>query len=212
MTQAASAVPALEPHCGSWIIVDRTTGKPVMETFYPSIARHINQDKFEVLTAQQWLARFNAQIKDQAVNKILPTGGYVNANGEPLNLGALADKYRRKPTPSERLKAVDDRSVAKESHGFRVVGHPPGAMEAAKSLAERAVSRWWAMTDEERLVRTVGGERAPAEWAEASWRSATKPTAVHSKPYAIESSAQLCAELARKQGWTDVEVVEILKG
>ena len=56
-------IPALEPHCGSWIIVARATGLPVFETFNRRTAEAINQSAYEVLTAAQWLGRFNASLK-----------------------------------------------------------------------------------------------------------------------------------------------------
>lgn len=59
-------IPALEHHCGSWIVVSRATGESVLETFSRRIAEAINQEKYEVLTALQWLQRFNAKIKSEA--------------------------------------------------------------------------------------------------------------------------------------------------
>ena len=52
-------VPELEPHCGSWIVVSRDSGAPVFETFTRSMAERVNQTKYEVLTAAQWLGRLN---------------------------------------------------------------------------------------------------------------------------------------------------------
>lgn len=52
-------VPDLEPHCGSWIVVDRTTGEPVFETFSRSVAESVNGAAYEVLTTAQWLGRIN---------------------------------------------------------------------------------------------------------------------------------------------------------
>lgn len=49
-------VPDLEPHCSSWIVVDRRTGKAVLETFNPKIAKAVNQERYEVLTALQYLS------------------------------------------------------------------------------------------------------------------------------------------------------------
>lgn len=53
--------PKLEPHCGSWVIVQRTTRDAVRETFSQALADRIadNEPQFEVLTAAQWLAEFN---------------------------------------------------------------------------------------------------------------------------------------------------------
>lgn len=56
------AAPALERHCNSWIAVCRSTGAPVLETFSRPVADAIDAGRFEVLTAAQWLARFNAGI------------------------------------------------------------------------------------------------------------------------------------------------------
>lgn len=59
-----AAIPPLERHCGSWIVVDRATGKGVLETFSRKVAEAINQDRYEVITTATWLARVNASIKD----------------------------------------------------------------------------------------------------------------------------------------------------
>lgn len=59
----------LEPFCGSWIIVSRATGKPVLETFERSTAEAVNQNAYEVLTAYQWLVRFNAETKSAKQTK-----------------------------------------------------------------------------------------------------------------------------------------------
>jgi len=55
--------PKLEPHCGSWVVVQRTTRTPVKEIWDRRLADRIadNEPNFEVLTAAQWLAEFNAQ-------------------------------------------------------------------------------------------------------------------------------------------------------
>jgi hypothetical protein len=50
--------------CGSsWIVVSRETGKPVFETFSQRIAGKVNLARYEVLTALEWLQRFNASLK-----------------------------------------------------------------------------------------------------------------------------------------------------
>ena len=47
----------------SWIIVSRATGKPVLETFSSRTAEAVDRARYEVLTALQWLQRFNATVK-----------------------------------------------------------------------------------------------------------------------------------------------------
>ena len=55
--------PPLEGHCGSWIIVSKATGAPVLETHNRAVADKINREAYEVLTALQWLSRFNASLR-----------------------------------------------------------------------------------------------------------------------------------------------------
>lgn len=59
-----SAVPQLERHCGSWVIVSRADGKAVFETFNRKTAERVDQERYEVLTAQQWLGRLNRPITE----------------------------------------------------------------------------------------------------------------------------------------------------
>lgn len=57
--------PKLEPHCGSWVIVNRHTRDAVREIYSKALADRIadNEPQFEVLTAAQWLTEFNARVK-----------------------------------------------------------------------------------------------------------------------------------------------------
>jgi hypothetical protein len=57
------SAPELEPHCGSWVAVRRSTGEPVLETFSRRVAEAINHEAYEVLTASQWLGRLNARAR-----------------------------------------------------------------------------------------------------------------------------------------------------
>jgi hypothetical protein len=47
----------------SWIIMSRATGRPVLETFSSRTAGAVDRARYEVLTALQWLQRFNASVK-----------------------------------------------------------------------------------------------------------------------------------------------------
>ena len=49
----------------SWIIVSRATGRPVLETFSVRVADAVDRGRYEVLTALQWLQRFNASVREQ---------------------------------------------------------------------------------------------------------------------------------------------------
>jgi hypothetical protein len=63
-----AAVPALERHCGSWIVVRRATGESVLEIFKANraTAESVNHAAYVVFTAAQWLGAFNAAIRSCA--------------------------------------------------------------------------------------------------------------------------------------------------
>lgn len=100
---------------------------------------------------------------------------------------------KKKPKPVREQKGYHK--------GFRVVGHAPGAMEEAKRDREDAIQTW---------NRDRAG-KMPKTWDEASWRRNTKKTALRSKPYEIYEAAELCADMARQDGWEDVEIIEVKK-
>lgn len=53
--------------CGSWLILDKATGKPIAETFNPKIAGAINTQKYEIKCAYQYLTEFNRKVKSDAL-------------------------------------------------------------------------------------------------------------------------------------------------
>ena len=63
MTEARA--PDLEPHCGSWVVVQRTTRDAVREIWSRELADRIAryEPNYEVLTAAQWLEEFHRNIK-----------------------------------------------------------------------------------------------------------------------------------------------------
>ena len=52
-------VPLLDHYSGSWVIVNKSTGAAVFETFNKSTAEKINFKKYQVLTAYQYLTGLN---------------------------------------------------------------------------------------------------------------------------------------------------------
>lgn len=50
----------------SWIIVDKSTGEAVMETFEQSTADAINRNKFDVIPALEYLQQLNRSIEGAA--------------------------------------------------------------------------------------------------------------------------------------------------
>lgn len=48
----------------SWVIVSRTTGEAIFETFNPRLAMTINQTKYEVKPVGLYLADLNRRLKE----------------------------------------------------------------------------------------------------------------------------------------------------
>lgn len=50
----------------SWVIVDKETGKAVMETFEESTAKKVNQARYEVVPILEYLQTLNRRLKSVA--------------------------------------------------------------------------------------------------------------------------------------------------
>ncbi len=51
----------------------------------------------------------------------------------------------------------------------------------------------------------------PAPWDEAKWRIAATKKRLRAKPFSIPQAAEEMAELCRRSGFEDVEVIELAK-
>lgn len=91
--------------------------------------------------------------------------------------------------------------------GWRVEGHPPGALEAAKIEADNELMLFLEM---QKAGRAHG--KQPMSWDENYWRNNHKKKPVRAKPYEVPDAAEVCADLARKAGWLDVVVTAISHG
>jgi hypothetical protein len=130
---------------------------------------------------------------------------YVNANGEPLNIKALEGKHAPIKTAKETLKRTDDRTVAKVSDGFLVLGYTPEAWADIEVFYGYAVKANESEPNKNKHPGTL------AEFTQA-WMNKNKPKRARTKPYELESAADQCAELCRKAGWVHVRVEELMKG
>jgi hypothetical protein len=130
----------------------------------------------------------------------------VTVNGREVDASDLLSKApKRKARPRADGPAASHR-------GFRVIGHPPGAMEEAREANAEAWRRWSAHSGEERAKALSLGKRPPHLWDEQRWRQSTKKEAVRAKPYELSAAADECKALAEKFGWTDVQIVSLQQG
>lgn len=117
---------------------------------------------------------------------------FVNFRGE-----ALTDRQMQETAKKQRRpKVVTEREPRHK--GFAVCGYPPGALDEARAAHGRVVA----------MAEKAGGA-APKPFDENEWRTKTKKKRV-AKPYSLRSAASQCADLARKAGWSGVEVVELV--
>lgn len=107
---------------------------------------------------------------------------------------------KKKPKPVREQKGYHK--------GFRVVGHAPGAVEEAYHAHEKAIHDY---RKESPARRAEMGLKEPKPWDEDFWRRNSKKTPLRSKPYEIYEAAELCAEMAKKDGWEDIEIIEVKK-
>lgn len=115
------------------------------------------------------------------------TLAFVNINGQPVNVQAMAPKKVSKLQP------------ASFHRGWRVVGVPPGELEEARA-AHIAMQ-------EQR--KAAGKEVKP--WDEAQWLMNARKKPVRSKPYEVEAAARDCRMLAERAGWLALQLVEVKK-
>ncbi|MBA3774663.1 MAG: hypothetical protein H0X13_19865 [Ramlibacter sp.] len=76
-------------------------------------------------------------------------------------------------------------------------------MEAAKLDRDCDYAEYLRQPPDKRGLKKV------KPWDEGLWRRTTKKKPVRSKPYEIPEAAKLCADMAAKSGWLDVEINEI---
>jgi hypothetical protein len=50
----------------SWVVVQKDTGKVILETFDPKMVAAINLDRYRVIPILKYLTSLNRQIKEQA--------------------------------------------------------------------------------------------------------------------------------------------------
>ncbi len=121
-----------------------------------------------------------------------------------LQIEAIAPK-RKAAVRTDALKRVDTRSDAKQSDGFIVTGYSPDHW--AQRIKDHELAK-------ELFAKDPNKNKQPGSLDEFTtrWLTKNKPKRARTKPYEIESSADLCADLMRKAGWLHVRVDELLKG
>lgn len=93
----------------SWVIVDKATGKSVMETFSQSVADKINKEKYEAIPVRLYLERLNERKAQGGKNK----GSLFDEEEMPFNLAGEEDKTSL--TPEEQKQAEIEAKLREEN-------------------------------------------------------------------------------------------------
>jgi hypothetical protein len=106
------------------------------------------------------------------------------------------------PKSSMAPKRTTDRDAATVSGGFVVSGYPADFMASVHAEYARRI----------KAAEASVKERHPGTIDEflVSWKRHNKPRRI-GRPYSLAQAADTCAELARKAGWLDVHVEELMK-
>lgn len=127
--------------------------------------------------------------------------GYVNAHGEPIALDLNSPSFRAAPRPQRDRPAAFHR-------GWTVEGYPPGFLAEAERLQQEECARWLALTSEQITEKLKTGMRQPKPWSLTVFMQTTRKKKVRARPFEIAEAASVCADIARREGWDCVEVVE----
>ena len=125
---------------------------------------------------------------------------FVNHRGDLISDSHMA-VMRAQGLENERQKRAQAKADQTSVHkGWRVTGVKPEAFAEAKESHERLQA----------MARKAGGKEVK-DFDEIEWRRKAKRTAVRSKPYGLHEAASLCASMAAKAGWLDVQILEVKK-
>lgn len=138
---------------------------------------------------------------------------FVNVHGEKVDLNAIAKKHKRPPVAAPSLlRRTTDRQTAKVSDGFIVTGYSIEYIADGKAKHEAEIEKVTQHNRRETQKSAPKFLKMPDLWTEERFMLKNKAKRVRNKPYELEVAAEQCAELARKAGWKQVRVEELMKG
>jgi hypothetical protein len=138
----------------------------------------------------------------------MPELTYIVA-GQEKTAGQLADDAKRagmrRPAsaPSEH-KTTHKRDEARLSLGFIVLGRPADYMDSARKAYASELSL------HEGDPKTCKHPGMLDDYTRR-WKTKNKPARISKRPYQVRDAADICAALALKSGYVEVEIEEILK-
>lgn len=112
---------------------------------------------------------------------------FVNLHGQPVSTA-----------PVKRARVTRDKAETFHK-GWRIVGFSLDQIKKAKEIHEK-----------DRAALLDGSKpKDIGPFVLEQYMNKSKPRAVRRKPYEIHSSAVLCMQMAQKEGWLRVQVIEL---
>lgn len=134
----------------------------------------------------------------------------MNATQEFAHVNIFGEPWKPSAKSVEKVKRPRAQGPATYHKGWRVAGVSIAAVVAAKAKREKDIRE---ADNHNAGVRSgvIRSDRmkVPPVWDEAEWIKSAPLKPIRSKPYEIEESARVCADLARKEGWMRVVVEEL---
>lgn len=117
------AVPKLNDRSGSWVVVDRQTGEQVFETFERDTAERVNRDRYDVLTAAEYLGQFNQRVRE--AGGVQPEGNTYTPlprkqRGGDLNPPAVRNEPRPPVRTAPAIEGTETRDTAVTTTGREI--------------------------------------------------------------------------------------------
>lgn len=133
---------------------------------------------------------------------------FVNIHGHPVILQELlhpkTGKVLKKPPPQKRAAPP-----ACYHRGWSVVGVAPSAVEQAKKQREVDIKEARLLNLKLTSDKKV---KVPPPWDEQLWIKTAPLKPARTALFAVQESAQQCADFAQQAGWQRVAVREVKKG
>ena len=130
---------------------------------------------------------------------------FVNVHGSPINPYHTPSALAPRPPKAKK-------DAPSEWHKVRAVeGFAPGRIAEAEAIANAAVDEWQALGDAARAEVLKEGRRPPKPWSRDEYVRTARRTRVRTRPFEVVGAANEMAELARRSGWAEVQVVELAK-
>lgn len=141
-----SATPAKQtetdqPAPGSWVVVDRETGKGVAELFDKKNVDQVNAEKFAVLPAMEYLQKLNANIKATGEAAIPPSQIEAAKPQEQPNATNVPAEPGVQPAGRGDVPAGDNTGAVPAKPDAPASARPAGAVSAdvnAEALTDKA--------------------------------------------------------------------------